>query len=70
MNKKKKSSAGKHLKCKHCKYPDAVIIEEDRRLMVNCIQCGASYYLKEQHNKVECLTADPLLLPNQVPLPF
>ena len=45
----KNSNIGKHLKCKFCEYPDATIIEREIRYMVDCLQCGASYYLKEQH---------------------
>jgi len=39
------------LKCKFCG-GKAVIMLEEYRNKVNCYECGASYYLKEQHIKV------------------
>ena len=42
---------GKNIKCKFCEYPDAIILLEEGRYMVQCSACWAKYYLKEQHIK-------------------
>jgi len=45
----RRNAVGKRIKCKFCENPEAIIILEEGRLWVRCLEHQDQYLLKTQH---------------------
>lgn len=70
MGKQKGENKPSSINCKFCKFKEASIIKREGNYMVDCVCCGAVYYLQEQHKDNLCVhkKKDPLLIDGQLPL--
>jgi Zn ribbon nucleic-acid-binding protein len=46
----KNNNIGKHLPCNMCNYKNATIVYRDGRIMIECVKCGFTGYMKEYRN--------------------